>query len=200
MINEKISLRTWIEAAADQGVPLHTYLLKLSSEELELSEDAILEQMQTMLQVMEESAAFGLTGVSSHSGLTGGAAKKLQEARRSENYKNILDIAEENQDKSFVYVYDNFFNHMQSVSEMMIYKRTLIINVNNNYELHCVIDDNSLNTEDSYILSIKSYMDNDSILDRIKNESEFKNITLLYKAEDGSNSNVVMDNLYLVSK
>ena len=90
MINEKISLRTWIEAAADQGVPLHTYLLKLSSEELELSEDAILEQMQTMLQVMEESAAFGLTGVSSHSGLTGGAAKKLQEARRSENYKNIL--------------------------------------------------------------------------------------------------------------
>ena len=121
MINEKISLRTWIEAAADQGVPLHTYLLKLSSEELELSEDAILEQMQTMLQVMEESAAFGLTGVSSHSGLTGGAAKKLQEARRSENYKNILDIAEENKDKSFVYVYDNFFNHMQSVSEMMIY-------------------------------------------------------------------------------
>ena len=63
MINEKISLRTWIEDAADQGVPLHTYLLKLSSEELELSEDAILEQMQTMLQVMEESAAFGLTGV-----------------------------------------------------------------------------------------------------------------------------------------
>ena len=117
-----------------------------------------------------------------------------------ENYKNILDIAEENQDKSFVYVYDNFFNHMQSVSEMMVYKRTLIINVNNNDELHCVIDDNSLNTENSYILSIKSYMDNDSILDRIKNESEFKNITLLYKAEEGSNSNVVMDNLYLVSK
>lgn len=51
MINEKISLRTWIEAAAGQGVPLHTYLLKLSSEELELSEDAILEQMQAMLQV-----------------------------------------------------------------------------------------------------------------------------------------------------
>ena len=54
MINEKISLRTWIEDAADQGVPLHTYLLKLSSEELELSEDAILEQMQTMLNVNTE--------------------------------------------------------------------------------------------------------------------------------------------------
>lgn len=117
-----------------------------------------------------------------------------------ENYKNILDIAEENKDKSFVYVYDNFFNHMQSVSEMMIYDRTLVINVNNNDELHCVIDDDSLNSEDSYILSIKSYMDNDAILNRIKEESDFKNISLLYKAEIGPNSEVVMDNIYLVSK
>ena len=68
MINEKISLRTWIEDAADQGVPLHTYLLKLSSEELELSEDAILEQMQTMLNCeyggMNEAFAqvYALTG------------------------------------------------------------------------------------------------------------------------------------------
>ena len=114
--------------------------------------------------------------------------------------KNILDIAEENKDKSFVYVYDNFFNHMQSVSEMMIYNRTLIVNVNNNDELHCVIDDDSLNNEDSYILSIKSYMDNDAILNRIKEESEFKNISLLYKSEIGPNSEVVMDNIYLVSK
>ena len=117
-----------------------------------------------------------------------------------ENYKNILDIAEENKDKSFVYVYDNFFNHMQSVPEMMIYNKTLIVNVNNNDELHCVIDDENLNNEDSYILSIKSYMDNDAILNRIKEESDFKNISLLYKSEIGPNSEVVMDNIYLVSK
>ena len=117
-----------------------------------------------------------------------------------ENYKNILDIAEENNDKSFVYVYDNFFNHMQSVPEMMIYNKTLIVNVNNNDELHCVIDDENLNNEDSYILSIKSYMDNDAILNRIKEESDFKNISLLYKSEIGPNSEVVMDNIYLVSK
>ncbi|MCC8158555.1 MAG: hypothetical protein LIO50_04970 [Phascolarctobacterium sp.] len=90
MINEKISLRIWIEAAAAQGVPLHTYLLQLSSEELERSEAEILAQMQEMLQVMEASAAFGLTGVRSHSGLTGGAAKKLMEAGRAESYKNLL--------------------------------------------------------------------------------------------------------------
>ena len=45
---------------------------------------------------------------------------------------------------------------MQSVPEMMVYNRTLIINVNNNDELHCVIDDESLNNEDSYVLSIKA--------------------------------------------
>ena len=66
--------------------------------------------------------------------------------------------------------------------------------------MHCVIDDDSLNNEDSYILSIKSYMDNDSILNRIKEESDFKNIVLLYSVDNDNNSNIVMDNLYLVSK
>ncbi len=116
------------------------------------------------------------------------------------NYKDILNIAEENKDKSFVYVYDNFFNHMQSVPEMMVYNRTLIINVNNNDELHCVIDDESLNGEDSYVLSIKAYMDNDAILDRIKDESNFKNVSVLYKAPDGLDANLAKDNLYLISK
>ena len=117
-----------------------------------------------------------------------------------ENNKQILDIAEENKDKSFVYVYDNFFNHMQSVQEMMIYNKSLIVNVNNNDELKYVIDDESLKNENSYIISIKNYMDNDKILNRIKNETEFKNITELYKAPGGLNSNVVNDNIYLVSK
>lgn len=90
MINEKISLKTWIDEATVRQVPLHTYLLERSSEELELSADAVLEQMAAMLQVMEESVAFGLTGVPSHSGLTGGAAKKLQAARQEAGYKNIL--------------------------------------------------------------------------------------------------------------
>ena len=89
---------------------------------------------------------------------------------------------------------------MQSVPEMMIYNKTLIVNVNNNDELHCVIDDENLNNEDSYILSIKSYMDNEAILNRIKEESDFKDISLLYKSEIGPNSEVVMDNIYLVSK
>lgn len=114
-----------------------------------------------------------------------------------EEYKECLEIAEENKEKSFVYVYDNFFNHMQSVPEMMIYEKTLIINVNNN-ELTCVINDENLNNEDSYILCIKTYLDNDSILDEIKNSTDFKNITKLY--ESGNSTESISNNLYLVSK
>ena len=114
-----------------------------------------------------------------------------------ENYKEILDIANSNSEKSFVYVYDNFFNHMQSVPEMMVYEKTLIINYNNG-ELDVVVNDESLKNEDSFILSIKSYMDNDTILNELKDKSDFKNIANIYQIEN--NSEVVGNNYYLVSK
>ncbi len=114
-----------------------------------------------------------------------------------ENYENALNIANENSEKSFVYVYDNIFNHMQSVPEMMIYKKTLILNYNKN-ELKCAYNDDGLNSEGSFILAIKSYMDNKKILEELKNNSDFKNITLLYEVENSSD--VVNNNYYLVSK
>ena len=114
-----------------------------------------------------------------------------------ENYKNALNIANENSEKSFVYVYDNIFNHMQSIPEMMIYEKTLIINFNKD-ELKCAYNDDGLNNEGSFILSIKSYMDNEKVLEEIKNNSDFKNITLLYEIENSSE--VVNNNYYLVSK
>ena len=114
-----------------------------------------------------------------------------------ENYEKALNIANENSEKSFVYVYDNIFNHMQSVPEMMIYEKTLIINYNKD-ELKCAYNDDNLNSEGSFILSIKSYMDNEKILEELKNNSDFKNITLLYEIENSSK--VVNNNYYLVSK
>ena len=114
-----------------------------------------------------------------------------------ENYENALNIANENSEKSFVYIYDNIFNHMQSVPEMMIYEETLIINYNKD-ELKCAYNDESLNSDGSFILAIKSYMDNEKVLEDLKNNSEFKNITLLYEIENSSE--VVNNNYYLVSK
>lgn len=114
-----------------------------------------------------------------------------------EEYEKCLEIAEENRDKSFIYIYDNFFNHMQSIPEMMIYEKSLIINVNND-ELKYVINNNDLNNEDSYILCIKTYLDNDSILNTLTNNTDFKYVTKLFEGEDSSEK--IGNNLYLMSK
>ena len=113
------------------------------------------------------------------------------------DYKNILEVANKYKDKSFVYVYDNFFNHMQSVPEMMIYKRSIIINDSND-ELKYIYDIK----EDSFVISIKSYMDNDRILKDILNNTDYKNISTLYKVHDNNarNGNNVLNNIYLISK
>lgn len=116
-----------------------------------------------------------------------------------EDYSKCLDIANKNSDKSFVYVYDNFFNHMQSIPEMMIYNKTLIINVNSDKdELNYAIKNEELNSETSFILSIKNYMDNDKIIEEFKTNTGFKNIEKIYEAPTSHYE--VGNNLYLVSK
>lgn len=114
-----------------------------------------------------------------------------------EEYAKCLDIAEENKDKSFVYIYDNFFNHMQSIPEMMTYEKSLIINVNND-ELKYVINNSELNNEDSYILCIKTYLDNESIINEITNNTDFKYVSQLFEGDNSSEK--ISNNLYLVSK
>lgn len=113
------------------------------------------------------------------------------------DYQKCLDIAEQNKDKSFVYVYDNFFNHMQSVPEMMIYEKTLIINMNNN-ELQYIVNDENLKNEQSFVLSIKNYLDNNSVIEEIRNNTDFKKIEQIYAGPDSHYE--VGNNLYLVSK
>ena len=73
----------------------------------------------------------------------------------------------------------------------------LIINYNRD-ELKYVLEDATLNSEDSYILLIKSYMDNEKIIEEIKTQSEFKNIKQLYNS--GVSSEMISNNIYLVSK
>lgn len=114
-------------------------------------------------------------------------------------YEEYLNIAEENSEKSFVFIYDNFFNHMKNIPEMMIYNKTLIINTNKD-ELKYLFNDESLKNEESFILSIKSYMDCENILNQIKDNTEFKKIENLYLSNADDNSNKTENNLYLLSK
>ena len=151
--------------------------------------------LSTLIDVKYKEAVFiGLSIILVLNGLITSTPKFLYK-----NYNEAIKIAEENKEKSFVYVYDNFFNHMQSIPEMMIYEKTLIINTNKN-ELEYLSKDEELNNENEYILCIKSYMNNEEILEYIKNNTPFKNITTLYINESSASDEYVGNNLYLVSR
>lgn len=70
-----LSIQKWIEDTEAWQWSLDEYLLDYTMRQLECSVEDVLEKMRTLLTVMEKSIAFGLTGVKSHSGLTGGSAK-----------------------------------------------------------------------------------------------------------------------------
>lgn len=80
MKKEMLSLNGWIDQATELQQPLDEFLLDYNMRQLECSGEDILAKMQEMLDVMEKSVEHGLTGVRSHSGLTGGDAKKLADA------------------------------------------------------------------------------------------------------------------------
>ena len=79
MKKDKLSWAQLVREAEKKNLPLIDYLLERSAAQLETDRASILAKMETMLQVMEEAVAFGLTGVKSNSGLTGGSGKKLKE-------------------------------------------------------------------------------------------------------------------------
>lgn len=90
MKKEMLSLNSWIEEAATWQQPLDEFLIEYNMRELECSKEDLLEKMQNMLDVMEKSVEFGMSGKKSHSGLTGGDAKKLSEAAASDSYIGLL--------------------------------------------------------------------------------------------------------------
>ncbi len=90
MKKEMLSLNSWIEEAANWQQSLDDFLIDYNMRELECSQEDLLAKMQDMLDVMEKSVEFGLTGRRSHSGLTGGDAKKLADAVGAGNYISLL--------------------------------------------------------------------------------------------------------------
>ena len=77
MKKEMLSLNGWIAEAEEWQQSLADFLIEYNMRELECSAEDLLAKMQEMLDVMEKSVEHGLSGVKSHSGLTGGDAKRL---------------------------------------------------------------------------------------------------------------------------
>jgi L-serine dehydratase len=78
MKQDKLSWARLVSQSEAKQLSLLDYLLERSAAQLETEKASILAKMDSMLQVMEEAVAFGMTGVTSNSGLTGGSAKKLK--------------------------------------------------------------------------------------------------------------------------
>ncbi len=78
MKQDKLSWARLVSQSEAKQLTLLDYLLERSAAQLETEKVYILAKMDSMLQVMEEAVAFGMTGVTSNSGLTGGSAKKLK--------------------------------------------------------------------------------------------------------------------------
>ncbi len=94
MKKEMLSLQSWIDEATEWQQSMDDFLLDYNMRELECSAEDLLAQMQSMLDVMEKSVETGLLGKKSHSGLTGGDAKKYAEAAQSDSFTNLLgDLA-----------------------------------------------------------------------------------------------------------
>ena len=90
MKKDKLSINAWITEAEAKGQSMQEFLIDYNAKELECSKEELLVKMERMLVVIKESIDFGLTGVRSHSGLTGGDAKRLQEASEEKQFSNIL--------------------------------------------------------------------------------------------------------------
>ena len=90
MKKEKLSLNKWITQAEEKQQTMQDFLLDYNTEQLECTREELLVKMEGMLKVMEDSIAFGLTGIRSHSGLTGGDAKKIKEAANKGAFTDVL--------------------------------------------------------------------------------------------------------------
>ena len=92
MKQDKLSWARLVGEAEAKQLPLTDYLLERSAAQLETDKAAILAKMDTMLQVMEDAVAYGMTGVRSNSGLTGGSGKKLKEYIQAADTREKVDL------------------------------------------------------------------------------------------------------------
>ena len=99
------------------------------------------------------------------------------------DYVQNIKIANENYNIKFIYIEDNSYNHIQSMPEFMIYENSLIINTARD-ELKYLENNKGLVNENSFIVSIKKYMDVNEIIEKIINLTNFENYNILLDGDE----------------
>lgn len=93
------------------------------------------------------------------------------------DYGKVMELAQENADKYFVYVFDNYFTHLNSMPEFATYKESLILNKNiHDFKL---LDNEKLNNENVFILCIKNWLNKEEILNLVLENSGYNDYEVL---------------------
>jgi len=87
---DKLALLSWIEEAVASDNSFGRYCLQTQATELEITENALLQRMQKYLDVMRGAIDYGLTGVRSTSGLSGGDGLRLKNWHSTQQNKNSI--------------------------------------------------------------------------------------------------------------
>jgi hypothetical protein len=94
-----------------------------------------------------------------------------------EDNKKVIDLANNNSDKYFVYVFDNYFTHLSSMPEFTIYKEHLILN--NNIHDFSILNNDKLNNSNEFILCVKNWINQDEVLNKVFDNTDYKNYEVL---------------------
>ena len=94
-----------------------------------------------------------------------------------QDYSKIMELAKENEDKYFVYIFDNYFTHLSSMPEFATYKESLILKKNiHDFKL---LDNEKLNHANEFILCIKNWLNKEEILNLVLENSGYNNYEVL---------------------
>lgn len=93
-------------------------------------------------------------------------------------YKEILQIAKENKETDFIYICDNNFTYLSAMPEFLEYNKSQIININED-SLEDLKNDVELKQNKEIIVSIRKWLNYQEILNKIIENTEFKNYILL---------------------
>ncbi len=114
-------------------------------------------------------------------------------------YHKYIETAQKHKDLNYVYVYDNYFTHLNSLPEMMVYNKTLMVNFYDEKQLNVLSGNEELENNDKFVLSIKKWMINDQnpdeVLNRVLELTGYTKAEILLNEDDDTQSI-----LYLVSK
>ena len=89
-----------------------------------------------------------------------------------QDYEEALELAKNNSDKYILYVYDNYFTHLNALPEFTIYEKHLIIN-HNIYDFSKLKSNEELKAQEEVILCIKNWVNQEDILTKILDNTDF---------------------------